>query len=66
MAKVVGFAGLSGWRQKVADAVAPRVAKKAPVDADTVRAAVGALFLALSVMYVAKSLKAIVAEMRGG
>ena len=66
MAKVVGFAGLSGWRQKVADTVAPRVADKAPVDADTVRAAIGALFLALSLMYVAKALKEIVSEVRGG
>ena len=66
MAKVVGFAGLSGWRQKVADAVAPRVSEKTPVDEDAVRAAVGALFLALSLMYVAKALKTIVSEVRGG
>ena len=66
MAKVVGFAGLSGWREKVADAVAPPVANRTPLDADTVRAAVGALFLALSLVYVAKSLKAIVAEIQRG
>ncbi len=65
MAKVVGFAGLSGWREKVADTVAPRVADKTPLDADTARAAIGALFLALSLMYVVKALKTIVAELRG-
>jgi hypothetical protein len=53
----VGRAGLSGWRKPVADAVAPRV----PVRDDLVRAALGFLFLALSVKYLvdtARELKA--------
>ena len=44
----VGHAALSGWRKPVADAVAPRV----PLRDDAVRAAVGFLFLALTVKYV--------------
>lgn len=57
-----GKAGLSGWRASVADAVAGPVARRAPVTDDQVRAAVGALFLALSVMYVASAAKRLAAR----
>jgi hypothetical protein len=53
----VGQAGLQGWRTKVADAVAVPVARRSGLSDDQVRAAVGALFLALSVLYVAGSVK---------
>ena len=53
----LGKAGLQGWRARVADAVAGPVARRAPVSDDQVRAAVGALFLVLSAVYVAGSLK---------
>jgi hypothetical protein len=56
-AKRVGQAGLAGWRAKVADAVAAPVARRSGLDADQVRAAVGALFFALSVVYVAGTVK---------
>lgn len=52
-----GKAGLKGWRAKVADAVAGPVAQRTSVTDDQVRAAIGALFLALSVVYVAKAVK---------
>ncbi|SEK66820.1 hypothetical protein SAMN04515665_10468 [Blastococcus sp. DSM 46786] len=52
-----GKAGLKGWRARVADAVAGPVAQRTPVSDDQVRAAIGALFLALSVMYVTKAVK---------
>ena len=48
----LGLQGLTGWRTKVADAVAPPVAKKAPASEDQVRAAIGAAFFLLSVYYV--------------
>jgi hypothetical protein len=51
----IGQAGLQGWRAKVGDAVAPAVAQRAPLSEDTVRAAVGAAFFALSVLYVVKT-----------
>jgi hypothetical protein len=56
-AKEVGKAGLAGWRETVADKAAPPVAAKAPVDEDTVRAAIGALFFVLSVIYVVGTVK---------
>jgi hypothetical protein len=56
-AMAVGKAGLQGWRGKVADAVAGPVARRSGFTDDQVRAAVGALFLALSVLYVAGAVK---------
>ncbi len=52
-----GKAGLQGWRARVADAVAGPVARHSPLTDDQVRAAVGALFLVLSVLYVAGAAK---------
>ncbi len=50
--KELGHAGLTGWREKVADAVAPHAARRGPVDEDQARALVGALFFGLSLYYV--------------
>ena len=59
-------AGLQGWREKVADVVSEPVAKRAPLEEDQVRAAIGALFLVLSVMYVVKALSNITRQAREG
>ena len=48
----IGLRASAGWRGKVADAVAPPVAKKAPASEDQVRAAIGAAFFLLSLYYV--------------
>jgi hypothetical protein len=61
----VGTAGLQGWRRKVGDAVAEPVAQRTPLGREQVRAAVGALFFALSVMYIVKTVNAAVGEVRG-
>jgi len=53
-------AGLQGWRRKVADVVAGPVASRTPVREEHVRALIGASFFALSVMYVIKTLCAVV------
>jgi hypothetical protein len=53
----VGKAGLQGWRAQVADAVAGPVARRSGLSDDQVRAAVGGLFLVLSVLYVAGAAK---------
>jgi len=45
----VGHAGLVGWREKVGDKTAQAVSKRTSLKADTVRAVLGALFLALSI-----------------
>ncbi|WP_116453603.1 hypothetical protein [Blastococcus litoris] len=56
-AKRVGEAGLQGWRAKVAEAVATPVARRSGLADDQVRAAIGALFLALSVVYVVNAVR---------
>ena len=56
-AKAVGEAGLQGWRGKVADVVAAPVARRSGLSDDQVRAAIGALFLVLSVVYVVNAVK---------
>ncbi|HEV2785499.1 MAG TPA: hypothetical protein VGV67_03860 [Solirubrobacteraceae bacterium] len=61
----MGTAGLQGWRRKVGDAVAPPLAQRTPLGSEQIRAAVGAVFFALSVMYVVKTLAAAVRELRG-
>ena len=61
-AKDVGKAGLAGWRETVADKAAPPVAERAPVDEDTVRAAIGGLFFVLSVIYVFGTVKRVLAD----
>jgi hypothetical protein len=53
----VGKAGLQGWRAKVADAVAEPVASSSPLTDEQVRAVIGGLFFALSVVYVVGSVK---------
>ena len=57
----IGKAGLQGWRVKAADAVAGPVSKRSPLSDDQVRAAVGALFFALSVTYVYGTLRRLLA-----
>jgi hypothetical protein len=58
MHKQVGHAGLIGWREKVADAVAPR----APLNDDTARALIGGAFFVLSVYYVIQTIMRVVKD----
>jgi hypothetical protein len=51
-----GHAGLTGWRTKVADVVAPPAARKGPLSEDEARAIVGGAFFLLSVWYVATTI----------
>lgn len=53
----MGTAGLTGWRARVGDAVAPSVAAHTPADRDDIRAAIGFVFFALSALYVIKTLR---------
>jgi hypothetical protein len=62
----IGTAGLQGWRRKVGDAVAEPLARRTPLAAEQIKAALGALFFALSAMYVAKTVSAASHELRGG
>ena len=52
----LGLAGLTGWRETVADRVASPVAGKTPASEDQVRAVVGAAFFVLSLYYVATTI----------
>jgi hypothetical protein len=56
-ASAVGQAGLRGWRGSVANAVAPSVAKRSGLSEDQARAAIGAIFLLLSLLYIIKAFK---------
>lgn len=60
--KRMGEAGLQGWRGKVADAVAAPVARRSGLDDDQVRAAIGAAFFVLSVVYVVKTVQQLAAR----
>ena len=60
----LGQAGLQGWREKVADGIAEPVAKRAPLEMDQVRALLGGVFFALSVLYVTKTIAAATRERR--
>lgn len=60
----LGQAGLQGWREKVADGIADPVAKRAPLEADQVRALLGGLFFVLSVLYVFKTISTASREAR--
>jgi hypothetical protein len=53
----LGSAGLQGWRAKVADVAGPLVAQRTPLTEEQVKAAIGGVFLVLSVLYVAKTVR---------
>ena len=61
----VGSAGLQGWRAKVGDALADPVSQRTPLSADQVRAGLGGVFFALSVLYVVKTVRAASDQLRG-
>jgi hypothetical protein len=60
----IGTAGLQGWRAKVGEAVAEPLAQRTPLAREQIKAAIGALFFALSVMYVVKTISAASREVR--
>jgi len=62
----LGQSGLQGWREKVADGISQPVAKRAPLEEDQVRAAIGDAFFALAVIYVVKTLRVATRQARGG
>ena len=62
----IGTAGLQGWRRKVGDAVAEPLAQRTPLAGEQIRAALGALFFGLSVMYVVKTITTASRQVRSG
>ena len=65
-ATALGQTGLQGWREKLADGISQPVAKRAPLDEDQVRAAIGAAFFVLAVIYVVKTIAAATRQARDG
>jgi hypothetical protein len=60
--RTIGQAGLRGWRSTVADAAAGPVSRRTPLGEEQVRAAIGGVFLLLSVIYVAKAISDLLGE----
>jgi hypothetical protein len=58
-ARQLGEAGLQGWRGRLADRAAPAIARRTSFEVDQVRKVIGGLFLALAVLYVTKSTRAL-------
>jgi hypothetical protein len=61
----LGNLAATGWRSKVADAVANPVSRAAPMEPDQVRAAVGAAFFLLSLYYVIQTSRRAARQIRG-
>ena len=59
-----GHAALVGWRKKVADATAPRLANAGPLSEDQARAIIGVTLFAASAFYVASTIVRIVKTAR--
>ena len=60
-AKRVGEAGLVGWRAKTADAVAGPIAERTALDEAAVRSMIGAAFFVLAALYVATTVRRLLA-----
>jgi hypothetical protein len=61
----LGKAGLQGWREKVGDAAAKPLSSKTKLEEDHVKAAVGAAFFVLAVVYIVTTIKEVVEHVRG-
>ena len=60
----IGQAVLTGWRQTLADKVAPPAAQRGPITEDQVQAVLGATFYVLSLWYVVSTTAKIVKQLR--
>jgi hypothetical protein len=61
-ATAAGQAALVGWRAKVADGVAEPISRRAPFSDEQVRALLGGLFFALSLLYVIGTIRRVLAQ----
>ena len=60
----LGQAGLKGWREKVGVRAGGTLARHTALDEDQARALIGAVFFALSVIYVGKTVATLMRELR--
>jgi hypothetical protein len=56
-ARELGQHALQGWRKRVADAAAPRIAGRTRVSEADIRAAIGLAFLVLAIRHLTVTLK---------
>jgi hypothetical protein len=56
-ARTLGEQALQGWRKRLADAAAPRIARQTRVSEADVRGAIGLVFLVLAVRHVVLTVK---------
>ncbi len=61
----LGNMAATGWRAKVADALADPLSKVAPVKPEQARALVGATFFVLSLVYVVQTSRRAAQQIRG-
>ena len=64
--RALGHHALHGWRGRVADTVAPPVARATPVNEEDVRAAVGFGFISLSVLHVVRTFRSWITSRKNG
>jgi hypothetical protein len=62
--QTVGEAGLTGWREPVADKTAKLLSRRTPLRAEQVRALFGIAFLALSLLYVVRAVTQLARDAR--
>jgi hypothetical protein len=56
-ARALGEHALQGWRKRVVDAAAPRIAKRTPMRERDIRAVIGLLFIALAIRQLVVTLR---------
>jgi hypothetical protein len=62
--RTIADASLMGWRKAVADRVAPPAARRAPASEEQLRAAIGAVFFLLALVYVARTVARLIKSAR--
>jgi len=64
-ARDLGEHALQGWRKRLADTAAPRIAGRTRLSEADIRSAIGLLFIALAIRHLAVTLKRFAQERRG-
>jgi hypothetical protein len=65
-ARELGQHALQGWRKRLADAAAPRIAGRTRVSEADIRAAIGLAFLVLAIRHLTVTLKRFALARRSG
>ena len=63
-ARDLGENALRGWRKRLANTAAPRIARRTPVSEADIRALIGLVFLALAIRHLVVTLKGFMQQRR--